>query len=218
MIETTIREPEKHDTITADSQGRVNLGVEYAGRDVEIVVAESAEHDPEKTGLQQTIDRPMTETERKGMLFVRAFGIAPQFLKDEHTAVITEDGVDPETVIPSDINWSFGYLQEPKNVARFVFESDHGDPQPWEQQLTTQPTSVVAGDIQGDPVYRFENEQGETSAIGEQFVERVQQLFGYDPETDHSNVRVNPADAPHPVMFRDPESDAFIAIAPRVTE
>jgi hypothetical protein len=45
MIETTIRNPEKHETVRADSQGRVSLGVEYADHDVEIVVVDAEETD-----------------------------------------------------------------------------------------------------------------------------------------------------------------------------
>lgn len=219
MIETTIQNPEKHETLTADSQGRVNLGVEYAGRDVELVVVESREHQPEETGLQQTIDKPMTESEQKGMLFVRAFGIAPQFLKDEHNAVTTDEGVDPDSVSPSDVNWSYGYLQEPKNVVRFVFEEEANEEEfPFTERLTAEPVAVTSGKNNGASVYRYENEEGDTSAIGQEFVEKVEQLFGYDPSDDLSHVRVNPDEGRNPVMFRDPESETFVAIAPRVSE
>lgn len=219
MIETTIRDPEKHETLTADSQGRVNLGVEYAGRDVELVVVESREHQPEKTGLQQTIDRPMTDAERKGMLFVRSFGIAPRFLKDEHGAVTTDEGVDPDSVSPSDVDWSDGYLQDPENVALFAFEEGAAEEQfPFGERLTAEPVAVTAGKTDGTSVYRYENERGDASAVVQEFVEKVERLFGYDPSDDSSHVRVNPEEGPNPVLFRDPESEAFVAVAPWVSE
>lgn len=220
MIETTIQNPEKHETVTADSQGRVNLGVKYAGRDVELVIVESREHQYERMGIQQTIDKPMTEPEQKGMLFARAFGIAPQSLKDEHNAVTTDEGIDPDSVSPSDVNWSNGYLQEPKNVARFVFEDEKSSEEqfPFTERLTAKPTGATSGKTNGVSVYRYENESGDTSAIVQEFVEKVGQLFGYDPSDDLSHVRVNPNEGPNPVLFRDPESEMFVAIAPRVPE
>lgn len=219
MIETTIQNPEKHETVTADSQGRVNLGVEYAGRDVELVVVESREHQHEKTGLQETIDKPMTESEQKGMLFVRAFGIAPKLLKEEHDAVTTDEGIDADSVSPSDVDWSYGYLQEPKNVARFVFEEETNEDQfPFTERLTTEPAAVTSGTDSGESVYRYENEGGDTSAIAQAFADRVGQLFGYGPSDDLSYIRINPDEGPNPVMFRDPESEMFVAIAPRVSD
>jgi hypothetical protein len=221
-VETTIQNPEKHETVTADSQGRVNLGVQYAGRDIELVVVESSEHEPGTAGLQQPIDQPMTEAERKGMLFVRAFGIAPQSLKDDHDAATTDDGIDPNSVSPSDVDWSNGYLQEPTNVARFVFETEKAetgeDQFAFTEHLTAEPADVTSDKIDGTSVYRYENEHGNGFAIVQEFVERVEQLFGYDSSDDLSHVRVNPEEEPNPVMFRDIESEAFVAIAPRVSE
>jgi hypothetical protein len=220
MIETTIQNPEKHETVTADSQGRVNLGVKYAGRDVELVIVESSEHQHETTGLQQTIDHPLTESERKGMLFVRTFGIAPQSLKDEHDAMTTDEGINPESVSPSDVDWSDGHLQEPQNVARFVFEDQESseDQFPFTERLTAKPAGVSSGKIDGVSVYRYENESGDTSAIAQEFVEKIGQLFGYDPSGDLSHVRVNPDEGPNPVLFRDPKTEMFVAVAPRVSE
>ena len=221
-VKTSIQNPEKHETVTADSQGRVNLGVQYAGRDVELVVVESSEHEPETVGLQQPIDQPMTEAEQTGILFARAFGIAPQSLKDDHDAATTDDGIDPNSVSPSDVDWSDGYLQEPANVARFVFETETAetgeDQFAFTEHLTAEPTAVASDTTDGTSVYRYENERGDASAIVQEFVERVEQLFGYDPSENLSHVRVNPDEGPNPVLFRDPGSEAFVAIAPRVSE
>jgi hypothetical protein len=221
MIETTIQNPEKHETLTADSQGRVSLGIEYAAHDVEIVVVDSEEHEPDEDSLQQTIgDRPMNEHERKGMLFVRSFGISRRFLKDDHTAETTEDGnVEADSVAPIDVNWSYGFLHDPGNVARFEFDTGAGDGQfSYTDKLTAEPAGVTTDENEGDPVYRYENDAGEASAIAQELAEKVGQMFGYDPAEDLSNVRVDPDEAPTPVMFRDPESDTYVAIAPRVNE
>lgn len=221
MIETTIKNPEKHETITADSQGRISLGVEYAAHDVEIVVVKAEEHQHEQTGLQQTIgDRPMNEQERKGMLFVRSYGISSQFLKDENTVETKDDGtIDLDTVGATDVNWSYGYLVDPKNVARFEFDTGAEEQQfPARQQLTAEPTAVTSDKMDGTPVYRYENEEGDTSAVLKEWVENVQRVYGYDPTEELSNLRVNPDDAPFPVMFRDPDGETYIAIAPRIDD
>lgn len=221
MIETTIRNPEKHETLTADSQGRVNLGVEYAARDVELVVVESTVREPERTGLQQTIaDEPMTAAERKGMLFVRAFGVSPRFLKDEHDAVVEDGRVDPESVAPTDVDWSHGFLQDPKNVARFKFDGEAAPEAqfPFEERLTEEPTAVETDEGGDQPVYRYENDHGDVSGVAQSLVENVERMFGYDPAEELANVRVNPEEAPNPVLFRDPGSDVFVAVAPRVAE
>jgi len=184
-------------------------------------VVDSKEHDPERGGLQRTIgDRPMNEHERKGMLFVRSFGISRRFLKDDTTAEIEEDGsVDPDTVAPIDVNWSYGFLGDPKNVARFEFDGDAGDGQyPCSEKLTAEPAGVTADEMGGSPVYRYENDAGDTSAISRDLADGVQRIFGYDPAEELSNVRVDPDEAPTPVMFRDPESDTCVAIAPRIEE
>lgn len=218
MIETTIQDPEKLETLRADSQGRVNLGVEYAGREVEILVVDSEETQSEEVPLQQTIgDRPMDDHERTGMLFVRAYGIKSTFLTDDHTAVTTEDGVDESTVAPTDVDWSYGYLAEPKNAVRFVFDEDATADHPaFSEQFTVEPVSVAAETVDGASVYRYENEAGDTSAVAAAFVTPVEQLFGYDPTEDLANVRVDPDQGPAPVLFTDPESDAYLAVAPRV--
>jgi len=218
MIETTIHDPEKHDTVTADSQGRVSLGVEYAAHDVEIIVVDAKSHEPESSGVQGTIgDGPMNEHERTGMLFVRSFGISPRFLKDDHTAETDEDGiVDPDTVAPVDVDWSHGFLADPGNVARFEFDTGGGDS--FADQLTAEPVDVTATEDQGTPVYRYENDRGDAVAIAQDIADGVRGLFGYDPAEDRSHVRVAPEDAPAPVMFRDPDGDAYVVIAPWIDE
>jgi hypothetical protein len=221
VIETTIRDPEKHETVTADSQGRVNLGVDYAAHEVELVVVESRAHRPEETGLQETIgDRPMTEAERAGMRFVRSFGLAQRFLKDDHAAEATDDGgVDPERVVPTDVDWSRGFLVDPDNVARFAFEADAPEEQfSFSDRLTEEPASVEADEIEGERVFRFENAAGGSSAVLDEYVAHVERLFGYDPTEEPSHVRVAPDAAPRPVLFRDPERALSVAVAPRVEE
>lgn len=218
MIEATIQDPEKLETVRADSQGRINLGVKYAGREVEIVVVESRKCESDESPLQHTIgNRPMTEQERKGMLYIRAFGISPQFLVEDHTAQMTEEDIDVETVAPSDVDWSHGYFVEPKNVARFVFDEDAVTDRPsFSDQFTAEPVDCTEDTIDDTAVYCYENEAGDTSAIGEELANHVEPIFGYDPTETLSNVRVNPEEGPAPVLFTDPESDSYLAIAPRV--
>lgn len=218
MIEANIQNPEKLETLRVDGQGRVNLGVEYAGREAEIVVVESRELTSDEAPLQQTIgDRPLTEYERKGMLFIRAFGISPRFLVENHTAMVTEDGVDVETVAPTDVDWSHGFLIEPKNVARFVFDEEAAPDRPsFSDRYTAEAVECSSDSINDTSVYRFENEEGDTSAIAEEFVSRVESILGYDPTDDLEHVSVDPDKGPAPVLFTDPESDAYLAIAPRV--
>lgn len=218
MIEATIQNPERLETVRVDSQGRVNLGVQYAGREVEIVVVESRELESDESPLQQPIgDHPLTEQERKGMIYIRSFGISPRFLVEGHTAVKTEDGVDVETVAPTDVDWSHGFLVEPKNVARFVFDEDAAPDRPsFTEKYTAEPVDCTQDSTDDTTIYRYENEQGDTSAIAEEFVSRVEPIFGYNPTEDLSNVRIDPDQGPAPVLFTDPESDTYLAIAPRV--
>ena len=221
MIETTITEPEKHETLTADSQGRVNLGVEYAQREVELVVVESRERETASGGRQQTIgDAPMTEAERTGMSFVRAFGIGEAFLKDEHTATVGEDGVDPETVAPTDVDWSRGYVRDPKNVAILAPEggADLGGQYPFRDELTADPAGVSDGTDHDGDVTVFENEDGAGSAIADSMLDNVEQVYGYDPRESLEQVRVHPKEAPTPVLFEAPDGDGFLAVAPRVED
>lgn len=220
MIETTIRDPEKHETLRADSQGRVNLGVQYAGRTVEIVVAESADEESEASSLQQTIgDRPMEEYERQGMLFIRLFGIDQAFLVDDHSATVDGGEVQADTVGLADVDWSQGYLLDQRNVSRFHFDQDAEEQFAFGDELTAEPAAVTFDESSyGDPVYCFENANGEKSAIFEEYVEHIQRIFGYDPTEELSNVGIHPDEAPHPVMFRNPTSEGYIGIAPRVPE
>ncbi|UVE49269.1 hypothetical protein KU306_10060 [Haloferax larsenii] len=223
MIETTIRNPEKHETLKADSQGRVNLGVKYAGRVVEIVVADSEEEQSETIGLQQVIgDRPMEDHERQGMLFVRLFGIDHSLVEDGAEVVADDDddaSVQSDVVGLSDVDWSKGYLLDDENVARFEFDQDADSQFPFSEEITAEPTGVTLDeDTYDDPVYCYENDAGDTSAIAGELVAHVKRIFGYDPTEELSNVRVHPDHAPRPVMFRDPDSERYIAIAPRVPE
>lgn len=220
MIETTIRDPEKHETLTADSQGRINLGVKYADRTVEVVVADSTDDRAEVAGLQQTIgDRPMEEYERQGMLFIRLFGIDQSFLTEDHDAVVTDNEVQPDTVGLSDVDWSKGYLLDASNVTRFEFDREADEQFAFSDELIAEPVDVTLDNGNyGDPVYCFENERGDTSAVLGEYVSHIQRVFGYDPTKTLSNVRVHPDEAPRPVMFRDPSGDGYIAIAPRVPD
>ncbi|AFK18799.1 hypothetical protein E6P09_08445 [Haloferax mediterranei ATCC 33500] len=220
MIETTIRDPEKHETLRADSQGRVNLGVQYAGRVVEIVVAESTEEQSDAVGLQQVIgDRPMEEHERQGMLFVRLFGIDRSFLTEDADVTTDDDGVRSDTVGLSDVDWTEGYLIDHKNVARFEFDQDAEEQFPFKEEITAEPVDITLEEDEYDePVYSYENANGGTSAVSEALVTNVKRIFGYDPSEELSNVRVHPEEAPRPVMFRDPTGERYIAIAPRVPE
>jgi len=221
MIETTITNPEKHETVTADSQGRISLGVEYAARDVEIVVVDSDAHEPEESGVQQTIGaEPMTESERAGMSFVRSFGVHREFLKDDHSAEVGDDGaVDAETVTPTDVDWSKGYLSDPKNAVRFEFDEPGRDEGfPFEEALSAEPADVVSDELAGEAVYAFANDDGDQSTILVDYVESIQRIFGYDPADEPAHVRVDPDDGPAPVLFRDPDSDLYVAIAPWIDE
>ena len=219
MVEARIQDPEKLETARADRQGRINLGVEYAGRDVEFVVVESGEPDTDSVPLQQTIGNgPLADYERKGMLFVRAFGLAPRFLTEDHGAVVTDGEVDVETVAPTDVDWSQGVLVEPRNVAQFVFDEEVWDGTSFSERFTAVPVERTEDTIDDTEVYRYENDEGETSAIAEEFTAPVEPILGYDPTDELSHVRVDPEQGPAPVLFTDPESDAYIAVAPRIDE
>ena len=220
MIETMIRDPEKHETLRADSQGRINLGIQYAGRTVEVVVANSMEETSDASGLQQTIgDRPMEEHERQGILFVRLFGVDRTFLVEDHNATVDDGGVQAETVGLGDVDWSQGYLLDQRNVARFDFDEDADEQFAFGNELTAEPVDVTLDESSyGEPVYCFENEDGGTSAVLQAYVEHVQRIFDYDPTEELSKVGIHPDTAPQPVMFRSPTSDGYIGIAPRVSE
>jgi hypothetical protein len=43
-------------------------------------------------------------------------------------------------------------------------------------------------------------------------------VYGYDPAEELSHVRVHPEEGPYPVMFRDPDGESHITIAPRVAD
>lgn len=220
MIETSIRNPEKHETVRADGQGRVSLGVEYADHDVEIVVVDAEPSESEGQALQQAIgDRPMTDAERKGMLFVRSFGIDRTCLDEHHDADVGEDGVDATSVGLSDVDWHDDVLVDDENVARFQFDGDD-DPAPYCDEPTAEPVAVevVDDDAYGVPVYRYENERGDASALSREYVEKVQRIYGYDPTADLSHVRVHPDEGPFPVIFHDPAGETHITIAPRVAD
>lgn len=221
MIETTIQDPEKLETLRADSQGRINLGVEYAGRVVEIVVAESEQDQSAGTSVQQAIgDGPMKEYERKGMLFVRVFGINPRFLKETPNIESETTSVDPETVRQSNVDWSKGLLIDERNVARFEFDEAAGGKQaPFRDQLVAEPVSVTDDDdTYGDSVYCYANEQGDISAVSQELIEKVQRIFGYDPVEELSNIRVHPDEEAYPVLFHATSGDMNVAIAPQVAE
>lgn len=219
MIETTVQNPEHLETLRADSQGRVNLGVKFANREITLVVASTEELPAEAVGIQHTIDAgPMMAHQRQGILFARAFGIGREYLRDDHDAAVQDGEVDPETVSAADINWELGRIIDPKNVAQFVFEESTDDHQ-FSTRLTAQPASVTRDeDTYESPSYRFENEHGDGSAIASAFVEKVQDVYAYDPTEDLEYVRVAPDEAPMPVFFGAPEADTYIVIAPRVPE
>lgn len=220
MIETTIRDPEKLETLRADSQGRINLGVEYAGRTVEVVVAESDQGESDVTALQQTIgDRPMEEHERQGMLFIRLFGIDRSFLVEDHDVVIEENQVQPTTVSLSDVDWSKGYLLDRENVSRFEFDRDAEKQFAFTEHLTADPVAVTLDESSyDDPVYRFKNDNEGTSDVMKEYVAHVERIFGYDPTEELANVRMHPGEEPRPVLFQNPGSENYIAIAPQVPE
>lgn len=220
MIETTIRDPEKQETLRADSQGRVNLGIQYAGKTVEIVVAGSREEESDASSLQQTIgDRPMDEYERQGMLFIRLFGVDQAFLIDDHSATVDGEEVQPDTVGLGDVDWSQGYLLDQGNISRFEFDQDAEEQFAFRDELTAEPADVTLDESgYGEPVYCFENSDGETSAILEEYVEAIQQIFGYNPTEELSNVGVHPTEAPNPVIFRNPVNGSYIGVAPRIPE
>lgn len=216
MVELTVHDPEKLDTLTADSQGRVSFGVEYAGRELEIILVDSERPDSDDAGIQEAIgERPMQYYERQGMLFVRTFGISPTFLEDDHDAESDEDGIYPETISPTDIDWSEGFLVDSKNVARFSFDPEAEERQfAFSDTLTAEPARVYENGDNGKPSYHYVNENGEESAIAKQFVENVRRIFGYDHDA-LSHIRVDPEEGPNPVMFKDPDGHSYIAIGPR---
>lgn len=217
MTELIVQDPEKLETLTADRQGRISLGVKYADRQVKVVVINSEEAQPEKAGVQEAIgDQPMQYYERQGMLFIRTFGISPTFLEEDHDAETDENGIDPETVSPSDVDWSEGFLVDAKNVARFHFDTDAEERQfAFSDRLTEEPASVRENeDDYGEPVYCYVNEKGDESAILKEFVENIRQIFGYSYD-ELSHIRVDPDEGPNPVMFRDPNGHSYIAIGPR---
>jgi hypothetical protein len=218
VIETTVENPEKHETVRADSQGRVSLGIEYADHDVELVVVDARES--EAGSVQQAIaDRPMEAHERTGMLFVRSFGIDPDSLRADHDAVTGPEGVDPDTVGVSDVDWSAGVIVDRRNVARFTFGGADAGQFPFSDEPTAEPVAVTTGDGGYDePVYCYENEHGDVSAVAQSFVDDVGRVFGYDPTEELSHVRVHPEEGPYPVLFRDPAGDAHITVAPRVAD
>jgi len=216
MIETTIQDPERHETIRADSQGRINLGVEYAGRSVEVVVVGS-ENPTEGKGVQQTItDRSLPPAERTGMLFVRTFGVAERCLVEDHTATVGEEGVEAETVSPDDVDLA-GTLVDSRNIAQFVPDPDAAAGVM--SDLTAEPVTVEAADDDyAEPVYYYENPAGELSAVAQEYVAKVGRALGYDPTEALENVRVHPENGDHPVRFEDSASDAYIAVAPYIAD
>lgn len=221
MIETTIEDPEKLETVRTDDQGRASLGVEFADHEVEVLVVSAEPVQPEEAGFQQTIgERPMSDHERKGMLFVRTFGIDPTCLVADHGAVTGPDGVEAGSVGLSDVDWSDGVLLDERNVARFRFEGTDGDRQfPFSDEPTAEPVGVTADDDSFDtPVFVFENEAGETTAIAQELVENVRQVYDYDPTEELSHVRVHPEEGPYPVLFGDPGGDTHVTIAPWVAD
>ena len=219
MIETTIRNPEKHETVRADSQGRVSLGVEYADHEVELVVVAAEESDSESRALQQAIgDRPLADHERTAMLFVRSFGLDRRCLAEDHGASVGEDGVEAATVGVADVDWSRGVLVDGGNVARFRF--DESESAPFSDEPTNEPAAVRSVD-DGEydvPVSLFENEAGGASAIAQEFAEKIRRIYGYDPTAETEHVRVHAEEAPYPVQFCDPAGDTHVAVAPRVVD
>ena len=84
---------------------------------------------------------------------------------------------------------------------------------------SSEPADVTLDeDIDGEPVYRFENEDGDTSAVRADYLKHIQRIFEYDPTKDLSAVRIHPHEAPQPVMFRNRSGDGYIAIAPWVAD
>lgn len=217
MLEATVDDPEKLETLRADSQGRVSLGVEYAGRTVTVLVVESATDDDR--GVQQIIaGEGMADHERTGMLFCKVFGIDPQYVDRESDEADAE--IDPATLGHADVDWSEGILIDSGNVARYEFpaaadtEAAHfGD------QFSTTAVAVEPDeDSYGKPVYCFENDDGDTSAIDQELVARVRRVFGYDPLENLSLVGLHPDSPDHPVAFGDATGDTRIVVAPRVAE
>lgn len=217
MIEATIQNPEKVETLRTDSQGRVNLGVTFADREVELVVVRSEDLPPAETAIQYTIgDRPMLEHERAGMVFARVFGVNERFLRERDEP--DEGDVGPAQITPTAIDWSEGHLVDPENVALFGFDDGSEPAKEFLELLTAEPARVTRDDVDDTAVYRFENEHGEGSALAEELVHDVGRVYGYDPAEELSNVRVHPDDAPTPVSFRDPNGETYVAIAPIVSE
>lgn len=218
MIETTVQDPELLETVRADSQGRVNLGVAFANREVELLVVSSEPSPPAEAGIQHTIeDGPVPDFERKGVLFARTFGVAREHLQEDHTADIEDGTVVPETVNAADLNWSDGRLVDARNVARFTFDEAADAELGFVDELRAEPASISQDeDTFETPAYRFENENGEASAIAREYVDKVSDVYGYDPVAEPSQVRVHPDEAPMPVLFRDPDGDTYIVLAPMV--
>lgn len=217
MIETTVQNPEKQETLRADSQGRVNLGIDYAGQTVEVIVADASRPGTEGTGIQQSLSDPTLESyKRTAMLFIRSFGISTDHLVDDHNAVIDGDEVDPETVESTDIDWEMGHVGDSKNAARFVWDSEHASSVDIFTELTERPSEVTAVDEEAsEPVYVYTNEAGGESALSQRFVDFVQRIYGYGPDELH-HLQMSPETSPCPVKFMHPDGETFIVIAPRI--
>lgn len=216
-MEVTVTDPEKVETVRADSQGRVSLGVEYAGRAVRILVAESEAEQSEDRGVQQLIGgEPMADHERKGLTFVRVFGIDPTYLRGDEPG---EESIDPSSVGHAAVDWSQGVVIDEGNVARFEFPTDREDETRFGDQFTASAVAVGSDDESyGEPVYEYENEDGDSSAIAQDLVGKVKRVYGYDPVEKLSRVRLHPEDPDHPVVFEDPTGETRIVVAPRIQD
>ena len=220
MIETTVQNPELLETFHTDSQGRVNLGVKFANRKVEVLVVQSEPLTSDDLDIQHTIeDSSRLEYERTGMLFARAFGIARHFLRDPDGEVEIEDGtVQPESIGSHHLDWSTGRLIDHRNVAKFCFDEPEEPDCQLDEMLTAEPVSVTLDDEAFDrPVYRFEHPEDGSSAIAEAFVDHIEEIYGYHPATNPEFVRVHASEAPMPVMFQEPDGETYILVAPRVS-
>lgn len=218
-MQVTVDDPEKLETLRADGQGRVSLGVEYAGRAVKVLVAESEAERTEERGAQQIIGgEPMADHERKGMTFVRVFGIDPEYVRGDDRSDSDEEPVDRASVRRADVDWVEGVLIDEDNVARFEFRTGDGE-EHFGDQFTATAVDVEADeDTYGKPVYCYENENGDASAIDQGLVEKVSRVFGYDPLEELSRVRLHPEKADHPVVFEGTGSETRIVIAPRIQD
>lgn len=218
-MQVTVDDPEKLETLRADGQGRVSLGVEYAGRAVKVLVAESEAEQSEERGAQQIIGgEPMADHERKGMTFVRVFGIDPEYLSGNDESNTDDDAVDRASVNRSHVDWSEGVVIDEDNVARFEFRTDDGDER-FGDQFTASAEAVEADeDTYGKPVYCYANEDGDVSAIDQGLVEKVSRVFGSDPLEELSRVRLHPEKADHPVVFEDAAGETRIVVAPRIQD